>query len=114
MHERDLAAFKALPASESCRRIDFNKVQIVPGFLPKTFFLIVSGTKPWATMNVSLVPLIYIVQPDYWGIEVIGCQSGIGLPHTAPYTVAIEITHFLGKVGIEVIGATHSEKHKVP
>jgi len=114
MEERDLAALKALPPSESCRRIDFDKVQIVPGIVSKTYFLIVSGTKPWATMHVSLVPLIYIVQPDYWGIEVVGCQTGIGLPQTAPYTVALEISHFLGKTGIDVMGATHSEKHKVP
>ena len=36
------------------------------------------------------------------------------LPQTAPYTVALEITHFLGTKGIEVIGATKSEKHAVP
>jgi hypothetical protein len=89
-------------------------VEIVPGFVPKTYFLIVSGIKPWVTMQVQLVPLIYIVQPEYWGIEVVGCQSGIGLPHTAPYTVSLEITHFLGKKGIEVMGATRSEKRDVP
>jgi hypothetical protein len=114
MKEQDIKQFEALPPSTMCRRIDFDKVQIVPGFVPKTFFLIVSGTKPWATMHVQLVPLIYFVQPDYWGIEVVACQTGIGLPHTAPYTVALDITHFLGKKGVEVIGATKTEKHNVP
>jgi hypothetical protein len=114
MQQRDLDALKALPPPESCRLIDFEKAVVVPGFIPKTFFLIVSGTKPWVTMSVSLHPRIYIVQPDYWGIEVIGCQYGIGLPQTAPYHVALEITHVLGKQGIEVVGATHSEKIKVP
>ena len=114
MKAQDLKAFESLPPSTTCRRIDFDKVQIVPGFIPKTFFLIVSGVKPWVTMEVSLVPLIYIDRPEYWGIEVIGCHYGIGLPQTAPYTVALEITHFLGTKGIEVIGATKSEKHAVP
>jgi hypothetical protein len=114
LKEQDFKTFEALPPSTTCRLIDFDKVQIVPGFVPKTFFLIVSGVKPWATMQVELRPRIFIVQPDYWGIEVVACQTGIGLPHTAPYTVALEITHFLGKQGIEVIGATKSEKHKVP
>jgi hypothetical protein len=114
MEQRDLDLFKKMPPPESCRLIDFDKAVVVPGFIPKTFFLIVSGTKPWVTMDVSLRPRIYIVQPDYWGIEVVGCQSGIGLPQTAPYHVSLEITHVLGKAGIEVIGATNSLKIKVP
>jgi hypothetical protein len=54
------------------------------------------------------------VQPLYWGIEVVGCQHGIGLPATAPYTVALDITHLLGTTGIEVIGASSTKKIKVP
>ena len=65
-------------------------------------------------MEVRLVPLVYIQRPDYWGIEVIGCQSGIGLPMEAPYAVTLDITHVLGKKGIEVIGATRTEKRDVP
>jgi hypothetical protein len=114
MNARDVEALKALPPAESCRRIEFEKIQVVSGFITDTYFLIVSGTKPWVTMNVQLVPLIYIDKPEYWGIEVIGCQSGIGLPQTAPYSVALDITHFRGKKGIEVMGATRNEKRDVP
>jgi hypothetical protein len=114
MQQRDLDTLKALPPPEYCRLIDFEKAEVRPGFMPKTWFLVVSGIKPWLTMQVSLEPRIYIAQPDYWGIEVVGCQSGIGLPATAPYTVAIEITQVLGKYGIEVIGATRSQQIKVP
>jgi hypothetical protein len=114
MQQLDLDAFNKMPPSQSCRLIDFKKAIVVPGFIPKTFFLIVDGTKPWVTMHVSLHPRIYIVQPDYWGIEVVGCQSGIGLPQTAPYHVALDISHVLGKKGIEVIGATHSTNITVP
>jgi hypothetical protein len=114
MEDKDLRAFAALPPSTGCRLIDFEKATVVPGFIPKTFFLIVTGTKPWITMTVKLEPLIYIVQPDYWGIEVVGCMSGIGPPVTAPYHVALDITHLLGKSGIEVIGASKKETIKVP
>jgi hypothetical protein len=114
MDDKDLRALQALPTPTSCRLIDFEKVEVVPGFLPKTFFLIVSGTKPWATMKVELQPLIYIKQPDYWGIEVVGCQSGIGLPMTAPYHVVLDISNTLGTAGIEVIGATTKKQIKVP
>jgi hypothetical protein len=109
-----LKAFNKLPASSTCRLIPFRNAVVVPGFLPKTFFLIVSGIKPWVTMTVELRPLIYIRRPEYWGIEVVGCQHGIGLPKTAPYSVALDISHLLGTKGIEVIGATSKKKIKVP
>ena len=114
MEEAQLKAFEALPQSTSCRIIGFDTATVVPGFIPKTYFLIVTGTKPWVTMKVELHPLVYIQQPDYWGIEVVGCQSGIGLPQTAPYHVVLDISHVLGKKGIEVIGATGKKQINVP
>jgi|SRR5262245_10470518 len=114
MKAEDFQAFEALPLSTTCRRIDFDKAEVVPGIVPKTFFLIVNGTKPWVTMEVQLIPLIYIDRPDYWGIELVGCQSGVELPTTAPFTAVLEITHYLGKKGIEVIGAARTQKFNVP
>ena len=114
MEDKDLKAFHALPHATSCRMIDFDDVQVVAGSIPKTFFLLVSGTKPWITMNVELHPLIYKKQPEYWGLEVVGCQTGIGLPTTAPYHAALNISHLLGTEGIEVIGASSQKQIKVP
>jgi hypothetical protein len=110
----EIRKLESLPASTTCRRIDFDKAEVRPGFIPNTWFLFVSGQKPWATMIVSLQPLIYIDKPEYWGIEVVGCLSGIGLPQTAPYTVVLDITHVLGKKGVEVMGATRSQTISVP
>jgi hypothetical protein len=109
-----LEAFESLPRASSCRLINFEKADVVPGFLPKTFFLIATGTKPWQTMKVELQPMIYIKQPEYWGIEVVGCQNGIGLPTSAPYHVALDITHLLGTKGIEVIGGSGKKQFNVP
>ena len=114
MEEMHLKAFESLPHPSTCRLINFEKADVVPGFVPKTFFLIVAGTKPWVTMKVELHPLIYIKRPEYWGIEVVGCQQGIGLPQTAPYHVALDITHLLGTKGIEVIGASSKKQFNVP
>jgi hypothetical protein len=114
MKAEDLRTLEALPPSTMCRLINFDHAQVVPGFIPKTFFLIVSGKKPWASMKVELVPLVFIAQPDYWGIEVTGCQSGFGIPVQVPYSAVLDITHVLGKSGIEVIGANKKEKIKVP
>ncbi|SHG09264.1 hypothetical protein [Bradyrhizobium erythrophlei] len=114
MEEMYLKAFEALPHSSTCRLIDFDKADVVPGFVSKTFFLIVAGTKPWLTMKVELHPLINIARPEYCGIEVVACQQGIGLPQTAPYHVALDITHLLGTKGIEVIGASNRKQFNVP
>jgi hypothetical protein len=114
VEELHLKAFESLPHSSTCRLINFEKADVVPGFAPNTFFLIVAGTKPWATMKVELHPLIYVGKPEYWGIEVVGCQIGIGLPTTAPYHVALDITHLLGTKGIEVIGASSKKQFNVP
>lgn len=53
---------------------------------------------------------MYIRQPEYWGIEVVGCVSGLGLPAVAPYVVRLDLDGTIGTHGIEVIGASRSEK----
>jgi len=102
---------RRLPQSEACRLIDFEEVDVVTlEIFPPQHVLIVSGTKPYLNMEVSLRPRTYTQQPEYWGIEVVGCLSGFGLPALAPYAVSIRLAGFMGTKGIEVIGATRSEK----
>lgn len=102
--------FESLPPPSSVRLIDFENAELVPGIVPETFILVVSGTKPYVNMTVMLSPLVYIRQPEYWGIEVIGMLPGIGLPATAPYTVSLPTDGILGTKGVEVIGATTRKK----
>ena len=110
MDEKPVAAFNALPQPSACRLIDFEDVQVVPGTILRTYFLIVKGTKPWATMDVGLHPLPYATRPDYTAIELVGCQNGIGLPKPAPFSATIEFTHLIGTRGIELVGATKRQK----
>ena len=100
--------------SQSVRLIDFEGARVIGGFLPNTYILVVSGTKPYLNMNVELSPLTYIRQPEYWGIEVVGSLRGIGLPTTAPYSVSLPLDSILGTKGIEVIGAGEREQIDVP
>jgi hypothetical protein len=112
----DYAPMTELPAPTSTRLIDFEKVEIrtLESFPPQ-HVLVVSGTKPYMNMKVTLEPLTYIRQPEYWGIEVVGrLPGGIGLPALAPYTVSIPLAGITGTKGIEVIGASRSEKREVP
>lgn len=108
------ANFAKMPAPSSVRVIDFEKAEVHPGIVPKTYILVVSGTKPYVNMKVELVPLVYVRQPEYWGIEVVGSLPGVGLPTTAPYTVSLPLDGILGTKGIEVIGANKTEKIDVP
>lgn len=98
------------PVAESVRLIDFEKAEVVGGFVNNTYFLTVSGEKPYINMRVELSPVIYIRQPEYWRIEVVGILPGSGLPAFAPYSVTIPLDGIIGTKGIEVAGASSSEK----
>lgn len=106
--------FLSAPTSSSVRLIAFTQARIVSGIVPHAYILIVSGIKPYLNMTVRLSPLVYIRRPDYWGIEVVGSLPGIGLPATAPYTVALPLDGITGTKGIEVIGANKKMKIAVP
>jgi hypothetical protein len=100
--------------SQSVQRINFRSAKVVPGIVSGTYILIVSGTKPYLNMEVHLSPLIYIMKPEYWGIEVIGTLPGIGLPALAPYQVHIQLDGITGTKGVEVLGKSTSKKLPVP
>jgi hypothetical protein len=106
--------FAQTPAAQSMRLIDFEHAEVRPGFLPETYILIVSGIKPYLNMQVTLSPLVYVRQPEYWGIEVVGSLPGIGLPTLTPYTVALPLDGIRGSCGIEVIGAHRKQQIDVP
>jgi len=111
MEEAELQGFQALPTPTSFRLLDFEEAQILTlRSFPPQFVLRVSGTKPYANMHVELVPAVFIRQPEYWTIEVVGSLRGIGLPALAPYTVSIPLNGILGTRGVEVTGATRSER----
>lgn len=116
MKQEHLKEYRKLPKAQSYRLIDFNQTEIITlESDPPQYVLVVRGTKPYLNMRVELEPLVYIQQPEYWGIEVVGrLRGGIGLPAQAPYTVSILLNGITGTEGIEIIGATRSEKIEVP
>lgn len=114
MDEVQLQTFQALPTAASFRLLDFEQAEILTlRSFPPQFVLRVSGTKPYMNMHVELVPLVYIGQPEYWTIEVVGSLRGIGLPAPVPYTVSLPLTGIIGTRGIEVSGATRSERFDI-
>jgi hypothetical protein len=116
MNEERMREYEELPRAESSRLINFDEAEIVTlESFPPQYVLVVRGTKPYLNMEVDLVPLVYVRQPEYWGIEVVGrLRSGIGLTALAPYTVSIPLAGSTGTKGVEVVGASRSEKIEVP
>lgn len=107
--------FVKLPKIESCRLIDFKEAEVKTVPTPERYILIVKGIKPCINIEVHLSPRLYIIQPDYWGIEVVGClPGGICLPAVAPYVVTILLHSTIGTKGIEVIGANGHKKIDIP
>ena len=111
MSEEQTHTFQALPTPQSYRVIDFDSARVITlRTQPPRHVLVVSGEKPYFNMEVSLSPLRYIRQPEYWGIEVVGRLPEIGLPAVAPYVVHHDLNGIIGTRGIEVIGGNRSEK----
>lgn len=116
MSEEQMRTYADLPRAESVRLIGFEHAEILTlESFPPQFVLNVTGIKSYLNMEVELVPLVFVRQPEYWGIEVVGpLRGGIVLPALAPYTVSISLIGITGTEGVEVIGANRSEKIKVP
>ena len=56
--EPTLTELRKAAAPQSYRLIDFETAEVRPGFVPNTFFLIVTGTVPCANMRVELGPVV--------------------------------------------------------
>jgi hypothetical protein len=97
---------------DNCGTFIFDDAYVVSktedGIQKKT--LVVSGVAPMAGISVTLRPLTYVRQPEYWGIEVWACSPVIGLPVMTPFTVTLDITKTVGTKGVEVIGALSTKK----
>jgi len=119
-HEQVQAYFAAMKPSKTCgllpRTIDDTTAtaKVVPGIVNDTFFLLVAGKKPVLNMTVTLNPLTYVMQPDFWEVEVVGCTPGIVLPTVGLYAESLSLDLYRGKKGVEVVWADQRERLAVP
>jgi hypothetical protein len=104
-------SFESLPYAQACRRVDFDFVEVREAArLGGGRLLLVSGVKSWADLRVTLEPLPYREMPDFWVIEVVGRLTASGLPALVDFCVALPLESIRGCKGIEIIGATKSER----
>jgi len=103
---------------ELSRLIDFDRVDVISQMIyPPRPVLVVSGVPPTPGTTVTLVPLMYISRPQYYGIQVVGTIENIARPPgtgPAEYRVELDLTGIIGTEGIEVIGATRTERVAMP
>jgi hypothetical protein len=100
-----------LPCARACRRIDFDFVEVrEQARAGDGQLLVVSGIKRWADLRVTLEPIAYREEPEFWAIEVVGRLAASGSPALADFCVAMPLTRTYGRKGIEIIGATKTER----
>ena len=101
-----IESYAGLPSATAPKLMDFDddKIEVRPGFINDTWFLHVGGTQPYYNMKVELVPIMYVSQPEYWEIQLVGILTDVGLPATKPFHVAMLLGPFIGTKGIEVVG----------
>lgn len=100
--------------------IDFERAEVItPMIYPPQPRLVVAGVKPHPDAEVTLVPLAYVSQPPYYGIQVVATMTADG-PHVSqpianvPYAVELDLAGICGSEGVEVIGESKSEQIAVP
>src|SRR5437899_10069993 len=103
-------SFDSLPCAQTCRRVDFDRVEIREATRLGGRLLLVSGIKSWADLRVTLEPLSYREMPDFQMIEVVGRLAAFGLPALVDFCVALPLESILGRIGIQIIGAPKSER----
>ncbi len=100
---------------ERGRLIDFERVDVIsPMIYPPQPRLVVSGLLPTPGTRVTLQPLTYVSPPQYWGIQVVGTIENIERPAPdaapVPYSAELDLVGVTGTEGVEVIGASQTER----
>jgi hypothetical protein len=100
------------------RLIEYDTATVItPMIYPPQPRLVVNGQKPRPGMEVNLVPVTYIQQPEYWEIHVLGSlgdplapPTATQLPTDSAYSVELDLAGCTGTAGIEVVGANGTER----
>jgi hypothetical protein len=94
--------------------VDFEDAYLLMDFEPPNPSLIVGGTLRYP-MEVELEPRATDGQPEYQPIEVVGYREEAVIEVETPFSVQRSLKDLpMGSKGLEVIGATRSEKLDLP
>lgn len=102
----------AAPLPETCVPIDFNEANIIHA--DNDWLLEVSGHSPFRPEEIRLLPVMYVMQPDYWQVMLVGCPErgkGAGVPR--PYKVRLKLNGTIGHKGIRLLGASPASYKRI-
>ncbi len=94
----------------TCRLVEFLDSRIDEVSVDFYHYLVVTGIKPYANMDIQLIPRVYVDRPDYWAIEVVGTLRRYALPAVTPFEVTLTLDWPAGSKGIRVVGANGLNK----
>ncbi len=106
-------SFDRLPLAQTCRRIDFDLVEVHVDPESGRRVVLVSGIKPWADLDVCLQPVRVGHEAGFVAVEVVGRMAGFGCPVLVDFCVALPLERGDDCAGIEIVGATKVERRMV-
>jgi hypothetical protein len=98
--DEKMAASKDL----DCQLIDFTTARLE--HRGTDFILIIEGKARYLPSEIRLMPVMYVMMPDYWQISLVGCRASKPSADAAkPYAVDLIVNGNLGHKGIRLLGA---------
>jgi hypothetical protein len=89
-------------ALKSCSPVSVKTAELVRR--DGNIVLKVTGEAPYAGMTLEVRPVVYVMQPDYWLMSLVGC-----LPHgtvaaavTTPFSAVIDVHGSVGRKGVDL------------
>lgn len=102
----------AEPLPETCVPIDFSEAHIVHE--GADWVLEVSGRSAHRPEDIRLLPVMYVMQPDYWQVMLVGCPERDGATGPVrPYKVRLKVNGSIGHKGIRLLGASPASYKRI-
>jgi hypothetical protein len=98
--------------TRNCEPIDFSTAGLE--HQGTDFVLTVTGQSRYANAEITFIPVMYVMMPDYWQISLVGCRSPQPkeLP-LKPYSVKLIVNGTLGHKGIRLLGASPGAQQRI-
>jgi hypothetical protein len=104
---------QALPvATQDCHVIDFTSATITRK--DGKVLLHVTGQAPYLGTEIMLVPVMYVMMPDYWQMSLVGCRKAADPAQAMmPFSVELNLSGTIGHKGIRLLGASPASQQRL-
>lgn len=99
-------------ALTDCHPIDFESAEITGTGLSAR--LRVKGKAPAAGLTIALIPVMYVMMPEYWQIVLVGCAGRVQASQGAdPFNVVFSLAGSIGRKGILLVGSSPGNEKRL-